>query len=265
MNFEAIVNARDLGGLPAADGRTVRKGMLLRTGHLHDATDADVRLLVEKYHLCRIFDFRTEQEIQAQADRPVPGAQHISLPTLDTEKERESGEAVPEGIFLDLPRYIVQLSFNKFFQQKGRDLYPSLVQSEFSQLQYAAFLNLIMEAPEGAVLWHCSQGKDRTGIGAAFILSALGADRDTIVADFDRSNLTYKPLVDELLQKVTQAGGQEAELDTIRAFMGVNTKNFCRTLDLIDREWGSMDRYLTQQLGLTDDDRALLRKRFLEG
>ena len=180
------------------------------------------------------------------------------------EAERASGEAVPAETWLDLPSHIVRLAFTPLFQQKARELYPSLVISEFSQLQYATFLNKILETPDGAVLWHCSQGKDRTGIGAAFLLGALGADRETIVADFDRSNDSYRPLVDRFCAEIDALGGGEEQKDVVRAFMGVSTRNFCRTLDLIDAQWGSLGNYIATCLGLTEDDCRVLRERYLE-
>ena len=144
------------------------------------------------------------------------------------------------------------------------DMYPSLIRSEYSQLQYAAFLRLIVETPEGGVLWHCFQGKDRTGWGAAFVLSALGVDRETIIADFDRSNDAYRELVARLNSDIIARGGGEPEMDVVQAFMGVSTKNFRRTLDLIDREFGGMMAYLQNQLLLSPEDIHLLRKRYLE-
>ncbi len=261
--FEQVVNVRDLGGLPVG-GRRIRSGRLLRTAHLHDASDADVCLLAEHFRLRVIFDFRTFSEAQALPDREVPGAEHIMLPTLDVEAERASGEAVPAETWLDLPSHIVRLAFTPLFQQKARELYPSLIISEFSQLQYATFLNKILETPDGAVLWHCSQGKDRTGIGAAFLLGALGADRETIVADFDRSNDSYRPLVDRFCAEIDALGGGEEQKDVVRAFMGVSTRNFCRTLDLIDAQWGSLGNYIATCLGLTEDDCRVLRERYLE-
>ena len=144
------------------------------------------------------------------------------------------------------------------------DMYPSLIRSEYSQLQYATFMRLIVEAPEdGGVLWHCFQGKDRTGWGAAFLLSALGVQRDDIIADFDLSNKAYQGLVNRLVKKVEQRGGGDNEKEVVRAFMGVSTRNFIRTLDLIDCEYGGMPGYLHEQLMLTDDDIELLRTRFL--
>lgn len=261
--LEGVINARDLGGIRIGD-KTVRHGLLLRTAHLNQASDEDVRRLSEEYHLRKIFDFRTFQEASAQPDREIPGAEHILLPTLDVEAEKKSGEAVPEDVFLNLQAHIVKLSFMKIFQEKGRQLYPSLILSEFSQLQYATFMNLIIETAEGAVLWHCSQGKDRTGIGAALILGALGADNETIVEDFDRSNIIYRPLVDHFIAQVEEAGGGEEEKEVIRAFMGVSVKNFRHALELIDANWGGIPGYLEEAMGIEDDDLAVLRHRYLE-
>ena len=260
--FEGIVNARDLGGIVIGN-KTVKSGLLLRTAHLHDASDADVRRLRDQFHLRRIFDFRSYPEASLQPDRDIPGAEYLLLPTLDTTAEKESGEAIPEETWLDLSKHIVRLSFMKFFQEKGRELYPSLALSEFSQLQYATFLNLILETEEGAVLWHCSQGKDRTGMGAALILAALGADRDTIIRDFDRSNDSYRPLVARLCREVEQAGGGEDEKEVIRAFMGVSVNNFNHALDVIEANWGSLQGYLEEQMRLDPEDFQRLQQRYL--
>lgn len=261
--FDNIVNARDLGGLRAHEGREVKSGMLLRTAHLHDATDEDIRRLRESYHLRRVFDFRSLGEAEFLPDREVEGATHHLLPTIDMSEERLSGQAIPQEAFLDLERHIVNYSFYPEVQAMAADMYPSLIRSEYSQLQYAAFLRLIIETPEGGVLWHCFQGKDRTGWGAAFLLSALGVDRDAIIEDFDLSNTAYRELVARLNGEIIALGGGEEEMDVVQAFMGVSTKNFRRTLDLIDREFGGMYEYLQNQLFLTKEDIQLLRKRYL--
>ena len=262
--FDNIVNARDLGGLTGHEGRELRSGCLLRTAHLHDATDEDVRRLRENYHLRRVFDFRSLGEAEFLPDREIESATHHLLPTIDMSEERLTGQAIPQEAFLDLERHIVNYSFYPEVQAMAADMYPSLIRSEYSQLQYAAFLRLIIETPEGAVLWHCFQGKDRTGWGAAFILSALGVDREAIIEDFDRSNDAYRELVQRLDDEIVARGGGEAEMDVVQAFMGVSTKNFRRTLELIDREFGGMTNYLHEILCLSHDDIQLLRKRYLE-
>ena len=262
--FDNIVNSRDLGGMTGHEARKVRSGMLLRTAHLHDATDADVLRLQNEFHLRRIFDFRSLGEAEFLPDREVPDATHHLLPTIDLSAERLTEQPIPQEAFLDLERHIVNYSFYPEVQAMAADMYPSLIRSEYSQLQYAAFLRLIVETPEGAVLWHCFQGKDRTGWGAAFILSALGVSREEIIADFDRSNDAYRELVARLNNDILARGGGEPEMDVVQAFMGVSTKNFRRTLDLIDREFGGMMAYLQNQLLLSQEDIRILRKRYLE-
>ena len=218
--FDNIINARDLGGLEGAGGKTIIPHRLIRSAHLHDATDSDVSRLLSEYNLCRIFD---------------------------------------------LEAHIVNYSFYPEVQVMAANMYPSLILSEFSQLQYAAFLRLIIEAPEdGGILWHCAQGKDRTGWGAAYILFALGVEKEAIIADFDNSNTAYKPLVKRLNDDIITRGGGKKEMAVIQAFMGVSTENFISTLDLIDREFGSMHEYLTGPLCLSTEDIHILRHRFLK-
>ena len=263
VNFDNIVNARDPGGLIGHAGRAVKSGCLLRTAHLHDATDEDVLRLQNEYRLRRIFDFRSLGEAEFLPDREISGATHHLLPTIDLSAERLTEQPIPQEAFLDLERHIVNYSFYPEVQAMAADMYPSLIRSEYSQLQYAAFLRLIIETPDGGVLWHCFQGKDRTGWGAAFILSALGVDREAIIEDFDQSNEAYRELVARLNGDILARGGGEAEMDVVQAFMGVSTKNFRLTLELIDREFGGMLAYLQNQLFLTKEDISILRKRYL--
>ncbi|MBQ7631803.1 MAG: tyrosine-protein phosphatase [Paludibacteraceae bacterium] len=263
--FDNIINARDLGGIIGAGGRVIKPHRLLRTAHLHDATDADVARLKQEYHLCRIFDFRSLGEFQAIPDREIEGVEHHLLPTIDMRAEQQTGKPIPEEAFLELDRHIVNYSFYPEVQMMAANMYPSLILSEFSQLQYAAFLRLIVEAPEdGGILWHCAQGKDRTGWGAAFLMFALGVDRETVIADFDLSNRSYRPIVDKLNADVLARGGGEAEMAVIQAFMGVSTPNFIATLNLIDHQFGGMNQYLQDIMCLSHADMQLLRKRYLE-
>ena len=104
----------------------------------------------------------------------------------------------------------------------------------------------------------------RTGMGAALILGALGADRATIIKDFDRSNDAYRPLVEKLCADVRAAGGGEDEEEVVRAFMGVSVKNFNHALDLIDINWGSLQGYLEEAMEIGPEECLRLQERYLE-
>lgn len=264
ISFDNIVNARDLGGMVGVGGREIRPHRLLRTAHLHDASPADLRRLHDEYNLARVFDFRSLGEAEALPDQEVEGATHHLLPTIDLSAEKLTEQPIPQEAFLDLERHIVNFSFYPEVQAMAANMYPSLIRSEYSQLQYATFLRLIVESPEdGGMLWHCFQGKDRTGWGAAYLLFALGVDREAVIADFDLSNEAYRELVDNLNAEIISKGGGEQEMEVVQAFMGVSTSNFIRTLDLIDRDFGGMIAYLNNELMLSNDDIHILRRRFL--
>ena len=121
----------------------------------------------------------------------------------------------------------------------------------------------MVDTPEGAVFFHCTQGKDRTGLAAAFLLSAFGVDRETIIADFDKTNQVYARDVRKFCRRVKFFGGKEEEMAVVKSFIGANTGNFVNTLDMITAEYGSMDAYLRNILHLTDGDFETLRERYL--
>ena len=100
-------------------------------------------------------------------------------------------------------------------------------------------------------------------MASAYILAALGVDRETIIADFDATNAVYAKDVRRLSRRVRFMGGREDELSVVQAFIGANTGNFVKTLDLIDAQYGSMQNYLKGPLGLSDTDIAILRERYL--
>ena len=267
LPVKGIVNARDLGGYAMEDGRIVQSGRLLRAAHLADATDEDIRNL-ERLPVTAVIDFRKEQEKVGKVDREVPGARYTSLPVdpsgnamataTEEEKKKFSGQKK-----FDVRKVIVFAAFNKKAQAVAREMYPTLLFDPDCQQQFARFFRLVLETENGAVLFHCTQGKDRTGIASALLLAALGADRETIVADFDATNRVYEKDVRKYSRRVKFWGGKEEEVGVVKAFLGCNTENFIKALDRIDQEFGSLQAYLKGPIGLTDADIQTLRERYL--
>lgn len=263
IQFDKIPNVRELGGYEMADGRTVRHGLLLRGGYLAHATDGDIRRMHETYHVKHVFDFRTETERKYQPDAEIPGAKNTWMPTIDMYTDKKV-ESFPDHAYRDLANYLLTAAFTDKGKQLARDLYPAMIDNEYTQLQYASFLQQIINTDDGAVYWHCSQGKDRTGLGAAFLLAVLGADKELIIDDFSLSNEAYGQELAMVRQKVAELGGGEEEMEVVQAFIGVNTKYFIDSLGIIDNKYGGMDEYVSNQLMMGPDDIKLLRDRFLE-
>jgi len=264
--FEGIENGRDLGGLLVEDGRTIRTGLLIRSGNLHRATDADARRLKEQFRLTDVFDFRYEAEAAADPDRELEGVRYVHLSTLPQRfiDGFSSGRTdTAQANSRDFMAALVQYAFSPQAQEMARAIYPAIVTDTLSQRRYGDFLHGVLAA-EGGALWHCSQGKDRAGWASAFVLGALEATRETIVEDFDLSNRYYAPYVEKLLAQIDEMGGGEPERAFIRAMVGVSRQNFETTLDLIDEQYGSLGQYIENQLRFTKDEQEQLKSKYLK-
>ena len=267
LPIEGIVNARELGGYAVQDGRHVRNGMLIRSAHLATAKEADLRYL-ESLPTVKIIDFRMEMEKKGRVDKDVPGAKYVSIhldasvsagaKVTDKHRNRFVGKK-----WFNVTKVIVPVSFHKAAKSIAQAIYPTLVFHPECQKQMVVFFREVLNTPDGAILFHCTQGKDRTGIAAALLLAALGADRETIIKDFDTSNLIYEKELRKYIRRVKFWGGKEEEIAVVKSFVGANTDNFIKVLDDIDSQYGSLEAYLKGPMELTDNDINILRERYL--
>ena len=263
--FEGIENGRDMGGLVMQDGRTIRFDMLVRSGKLSTATDADVAILTSRYRLSNVFDFRFDAEVAASPDRVIDGVSNTQLSTMPrviveayASGSSSSGQTDPS----DQSDLLLQRAFDPQMQAMARGLYPAIVTDSVAQVRYGEFLRGVLAA-KGGVLWHCSQGKDRAGWGSAFVLAALGASRQVIVEDFDLSNQSYADKVEALSAQVRDKEGGDEAVAFIRAMIGVSRENFEATLDMIDQQYGSLSAYIENQLGFSREEQQQLRAKYL--
>jgi len=264
VKLEGVPNARELGGYEMIDGRHVRRGCLIRCGCLHNATDSDVAFL-KSLGVRYVFDYRTDVEQKHRPDRIIEGVEYVSLPCIDPEvvnmADTQFSRIVGKPDFLEL---LSDYAFTEEAKDISYNMYRNLVLSEYTQLQYSTFLNYALRDNCDSLLWHCSQGKDRTGIGSAFMLAALGAERELILEDFDLSNRYYEKQMQYVMSQISGKGGGEDEFDVVRSLLGVNTMRFSEALDEIDTHYGSMQQYLQDQLCITKEEIVLLKNKFLQ-
>lgn len=269
LPVKGIANARDLGGYEVSGGYRVKSGLLFRAAHLAGAKESDLAFL-NRLSIGIVVDFRMDREKLKKQDREVPGARYIDMP-LDAGgamsasiTEEEARKFMGRKKEFNVRKLIVPAAFNEKAKAIAREMYPTLFFYPDCQRQMAAFLHLVLEEGDKPILFHCTQGKDRTGIASALLLAALGADRKTIVTDFDMTNRFYEKDVRKFTRRVRFWGGREEEIAVVKAFMGANTENFIKALDAVDAQYGSMEAYLKGPMGLTDADIRTLRTRYLE-
>lgn len=266
ITLTGVQNVRQLGGYLIGD-KAIRADVLLRSANLSAATDSDLLVLHDTYHVAQVFDFRSTIEHESAPDRIIEECEYFWLPCLEQAVQgmgkEISSKPSNSGSTSKIGEAILQYLNHPQVKQMAENLYPMIVFDEKVQQNYASFLRTLVSLPDGhAALWHCTQGKDRAGCATAFLLAALGADRTLIVDDFAKSNKSYQELINKLINKIDDdADGSKANI--IYALIGVSVKNFERTLDAIDARYGSLDNYLTEALNCDALLRDALRKKFL--
>ena len=253
LAFAGGNNFRELGGYLADEGKHVRWGQIYRgipTGKLTGEAD---RRLLDSLGLRLILDLRSSGEAKKEPDYVPDGARLVQICGLcaedgaeiafapgDIEKLMQTAE---EGESISQRLYRRMLTGNKAFKELFRAL----------------------EAGETPILFHCTSGKDRTGVAAMLILLALGASDATICADFARTNVCRKAQIDALLaQHAAEIAADPACRMRYYAMAGVDPAAAPFVLDTIRRKFGSAENYLETEYGLTPARLMRLRRMYLE-
>ncbi|MBQ1178432.1 MAG: tyrosine-protein phosphatase [Bacteroidaceae bacterium] len=252
-------NARQLGGYQIGD-KKVKADLLLRTARLSELTAEDSTLLADKYKVQRIYDFRGEKEILAAPDIIPHGASHLALSLPFAKEEGGNKFDVKAGEERDIVKMLLTYAEHPAVQAMCTSMYDMIFFEESSQEVYRQFFAdlVTLDPADGAVLWHCTQGKDRAGCASAMLLAALGAERDLIMVDFTLSKHYYDP---HIAQIVTTNEAQETALTTL---ISANPAIFEATLDKVDARYGSLRDYLTECIGVTSEMMETLREKYLE-
>lgn len=263
IDLEGVSNARQLGGYTCRDGRKIRQNVLLRTGELCGLTPEGTRLLAEQYKVKNIIDFRMESEYAEAADREVPGAENTWISVMEmSDYGADIQEVLRAAVELKMDRTQAMLENAKVgFVAK---MYEGILLTERAKCGYSRFFRILLSQEDGAVLWHCSAGKDRAGLGSALLLYALGADEETIMADYMLSSEAYREKA-EFMAAFADANNldKEAKQDAI-AMVSVFPEYLKRAFDAVKAEYGSVHGYLNNALCVSDEDMERLRERFLE-
>lgn len=239
--FEGLQNTRDLGGLLGLDGRRIRSGLLLRSGALNFGTESDLERLCDEYGLNVVIDFRSEWEL-SESPEPLdqlPGVRYVHASIIN---ERMMGITQDE-----YSRAQARIRTEK---QGGASssflalLYPHLVLDQSGIAGYRRFFQELLACEHGAILWHCSVGRDRCGIASALLETVLGVPEDEMERDYLATNV-YAP----------------AEFTADGA---ASLVSFHAAQDAVAREYGSFIGYVERALGITRGEMHDLQERYLE-
>ena len=244
LHWEACYNARDLGGYATADGGRTRWGAFVRADNMSRLTPAGQSALID-YGVRTIIDLRGASEL-----------------TIDVNPFATSSDDPYHPVYLNLPLGLgADRAGIRAVEAAAEGDDGSLLELGRQVLDHywrgiAGIMRAIAAAPEGAVLFHCHAGKDRTGLVAALLLALAGVPNATIVEDYALSQVCLRPIFEQRL-------GQEPDpvrRERLARMIGAAPETMLGVLAHLDARHGGAERYL-RAAGVADRDLERLRRR----
>lgn len=282
INLPGIGNARDMGGYIMGD-KEVKSGVLLRTARLDQAQPEAIERLAREYRIQTVVDFRMPEERQGMPDPDIPGAANLFLPVTDMRDLMAANPAILKQYGGSLEEALAAIGramaaysdprtdriamFHQLCEYGlvNSDIYLGFLLGERGKQAYRAFFQALLAIEEGrAILWHCTDGKDRTGCAAMLTLFALGASRETVLEDYLMTNEVNALRLKAIREQAAPHHMEEEMLELLLFLSGGAVESFMnRAIDALIERYGSVENYLKRELGIGEPEREILRERFM--
>lgn len=249
------LNIRDLGGLEARDGRHVRRGLLFRSASPYFFNEEELAP-VKALGLKTILDFRTESGAKKRPNPVIEGAAYYN-------KCAAFGNPLDD---LNSPGELFSLLFDD--DQKG-NLTDVLVSSytaslAFTNEAYQFMFDCLLEG-KAPLLFHCSNGKDRTGVAAMLLLLALGVPEEIVKADYLQSNVSRKSRIDRLMKQYDFVSSWMDEARSLLTMIeGVLPESADMMMSEIKERYGTYENFMEKEYGFDEVKLRTFRNMYLE-
>ncbi len=250
LSFDGADNFRDLGGYQTTDGRTVKWGLVYRSDALSDLSQED-RAFMQRLGIATVVDFRTPYEKQEDPDQ-LPASVHYVERPVDVEGTavKQLMETITSGELEGFNARQVLIDANRGFVRSFTPV-------------FGAHLKSLIEPNTLPVVAHCTGGKDRAGFAAALTLLALGVPEQTVIEDFLKTNTYTEDKIEKYVWMIRLGSFFKTDPDLIRPLLGVEEVYIQTAIDTIKQDYGSIEAYLMQGVGMSEADLAKLRSRLL--
>lgn len=240
IKLEGAVNFRDIGGLTTKNGKRLKMGKLYRSDKLSELTSSDKEIL-RSLGIKKVSDLRTRTEVKEEPD--VIGQKGDIL----YENIPVGNDSLMGGSEKEMIKKIKQFSpeESEAFMVKASADFATEFKESYKKL-YAQISN-----DQVPFVYHCTAGKDRTGVATALLLHLLGVSKKDIYNDYLMSNYYRYQMNEEMLEKASIYG---IDHKVLRPFMGVRTSYLDAAFSQIRSEYGSVENYFKDGLGFSDQD-----------
>lgn len=251
IKFKNVHNFRDMGGIKTRDDKQIIWGHFFRSGQLSKLkTKEDVK--IKALGVKTIIDLRTDRELAKKPDRVPQGIIYKNVQVYEDSEDMftKTRQEVLKGKITPVQADSLVMEFYKLYMTVNPSLVKGVMEDVFES--------------EDAVLFHCSAGKDRTGMMGALILSILDVDRETIISEYMLSNNYRKQEVEKLLKlaKVGKIIYPKVNYQVIENFSWIKPIYIEAMFKGIEQKYGSVENYITEELGISKEKRQLYKDKY---
>jgi len=250
--ISGVINVRDLGHLPSHlyPNLVTKPRLLYRSAELSGITD-EGKIQLRELGISQVFDLRSDTEIE-KYNTPLPIMEGVNITHVPVfQKEDYSPEMMAK-------RYQLYASGKT---EAFMELYSQIL--EHGGRSFGAILRHLRDRPDEGCIFHCTAGKDRTGVIAAILLKLAGVDDEAICADYALTRIGREPsramIIGRLSREPLFASNNEAALNMFTCRHGTMSA----FLEMLDAKYLGVEEYVKRFAGLSDDDITTIRRNIL--
>lgn len=246
LDMEGTTNFRDLGGYHTTDGQQVKWRRVFRSARWLQLTDEDVDT-IEDLGIETVVDFRQSKDAEEFPNRLPEDIVYKQLP-----------------VFEDTPMSVRRVVFNR---HRLLDVFRSVYIDHIVERGAPTFgklMRLLMDEKNLPLVFHCTAGKDRTGMAAALILTVLGVPREVVLKDYLLTNRAAEHFIKEINTQLGARSVRGVAAEQLYPLLAASPYLITGAFEHIDENYGDVETYLLRKTDLTSADLDSLRATLLE-
>lgn len=264
VEYKGLRNTRDLGQFVTDDGRRIKENLIFRSGRIDKMSKRKIKKFLDEYNITTIIDLRTQVEVNESKHFLYPNfVDYYHIPVLNQQ-------------FFGITHEINKMSKAMLEQRKKLtedftaedymiQMYKSIVFEPSSQRHFATIFEVLSTKQEGAVLYHCTSGKDRTGITTLFLLTLLGVSEEDIIKDYEASNYFNAKYIKSRTMLMNVFLLTSRRFKKLLITMLYTKREYIEeTIKAIKEQYGSVLNFMYEKLDITPEKHEKIKKLFLE-
>ena len=248
LPMDGSYNTRELGGYKTLDGKSVKWGVLFRSDKLSDISEADQNYLVN-LGIKKIVDFRSESEKNEDPDKIPEDIDYVEMPIEVDGAMRTKIEAILKGeTDRDVKSFLIEA--NEEFINNYSHIYSKFLKD--------------LAREQKPTLFHCTAGKDRAGFAAAITLIAIGVSKEDAIEDYMKTNEYTADRIEEMISNIELMSLYQTDGELLRPLLGVEREYLETALKTAEDQYGSIEKYIREGLGISEEEIQKLKSFLLE-